>query len=116
MNNETTKNAIETAAYAAGVNANHATTAAIEAKKRAEEGNSWTAQTNLDEAEKYQAIAEAFATVAGDTDDTRNLVAGSASLLRAAQEAVADAKRRYLEKQKTEAIRDLIREITKNLG
>lgn len=114
--NETTKNAIETAAYAARVNANHATTEATEAKKRGEEGNHWTAQNHLDNAERFQAIAEAFATVAGDTDATRNMVAGSASLLRAAQEAVADAKRRYLEKQKTEALRDLLREITKNMG
>lgn len=116
MNNETTKNAIETAAYAVRVNTNHATTAAIEAKKRAESGNHWTAQSHLDEAERFQAIAEAFATVAGDTDGARNMVVGSADLVRAAQEAVANAKRRYLEKQKTEAIRDLIREITKNLG
>ena len=114
--NETTANAIETAAYAAGVNSAAATREAIEAKKRGDDGAHWTAQTHLDHAERFQAIAEAYATVAGDTDNARNKVAGSADLVRAAQEAVANAKRRYLEKQKTEALRDLLREITKNMG
>ena len=114
--NETIKNAIELAAYAVGVNTAAATREAIEAKKRGEEGAHWTAQTHLDNAERYQAIAEAYATIAGDTGDTKNQIAGSASLLRAAQEATAEAKKRYLEKQKTEAVRDLLREITKNMG
>lgn len=114
--NETTKNAIELAAYATGVNSTHASRLAGSAKKYAEADQPWTAQNNLDDAEKYQAIAEAYATVAGDTDGAKRMVAGSADALRTAQEAVAAAKQRYLEKQKTEAIQDLLREITKNMG
>jgi len=113
--NDTTKNAIETAAYGARVNANHASTLAASAKKHAEADQPWTAQSNLDEAEKYQAIAEAYATVAGD-EATRLQTIGTRSILRAAQEATKAAKERYLEKQKTEAIHDLLKEITKNMG
>lgn len=113
--NETTKNAIETAAYAAGVNASHASTLAASAKEYAQANQPWTAQSNLDEAEKYQAIAEAYATVAGD-EATKLQTLGTKNILRAAQEAVAAAKERYLEKQRTEAIHDLLKEITKNMG
>lgn len=110
--NETMKNAIEAAQYGARVNASTAERAALSAKKYAEAEQPWTANQNLDEAEKFQAIAEVYATVAGDAGTTM-MVRGTRKLVEAAKQATAEAKARAIEKAKTDALQDLLREITK---
>lgn len=108
----TTNTAIELAEKGARANAEQATKEAIAAKKYASDDQPWCASDRMREAKKYLAIAETFAIAAG-SEEAQLQAAGAANIVKAAAEAHEESEKRWLDKQRTEALRLLIDKATK---
>ena len=105
----TFKNAIETAQYGARTQANAATRYATDAIRHARDSHaSYQAASEAREARKHQAMAEAFATLAGD-DETRDTVTGSATLVAEATKAAEAAEARANQREASNAAAEIIR-------